>query len=90
MCSLKGWGTEMEMQDIIRKNFVKYLVQKQIFCPITDEVLDVRTCVVIVDNDADPYSVISPNAYRRMLDTGVAPEKMLKGGYTFDQSTLPE
>lgn len=74
----------------IRHNFVKYLVQKAIFCPITGDVLDVRTCVVILDKDGDPHAVISPGAYRELLAaserTGLP---ILAEGLTFDENSLP-
>ena len=81
----------MTFEQTIRQNFVKFLVQQKIFCPVTGDVLDVRTCVVILDADGDPTQVISPRAYRELLDaserTGLG---ILAEGYTFDENTLPK
>ena len=79
------------IENILRQNLVKYLVQRHMFCPISGDVLDVRTCVVILDSDGDPFEVISPRGYRNLRDLaerkGVA---MLDEGYTFDENSLPK
>lgn len=79
------------IENILRQNFVKYLVQKAIFCPISGDVLDVRTCVVVLDSDGDPSAVFSPRGYRQLLDaserTGLG---VLAAGYTWDENTLPK
>lgn len=84
----------MTFEQTIRQNFVKFLVQQKIFCPITGDVLDVRTCVVILDADGDPAGVISPAAYRRIAemaeDRGLEPSFALAEGNTFDENTLPK
>lgn len=79
----------MDLTQILRRNLLLYIVQRQMFCVITGDVLDVDTCVVVLDSDGDPHAVFSPNAYRRMLDTGVSPDKFLTPGFTFDPATLP-
>lgn len=49
-----------DLEEILRAEMVKYLVQKAIFCPGTGELLDVRTCVVLNDEDGDRVAVLSP------------------------------
>lgn len=84
----------MTFEQTIRQNFVKFLVQKAIFCPLTGDVLDVRTCVVILDKDGDPTAVISPDGYRRMVEVakanGFSEAGMLAEGCTFDENSLPK
>lgn len=79
------------IENILRQELVKYLVQKHIFCPISNVVLDVRTCVVVLDSDGDPALVMSPKGYRELLDaherTGL---DVLAAGYTWDENTLPK
>ena len=79
------------IENILRQELVKYLVQKHIFCPINGVVLDVRTCVVVLDSDGDPALVMSPAGYRELLEaherTGLP---MLAEGYTFDEDSLPK
>lgn len=80
----------MNFEEIMRKNLVRFLVQKSIFCPITGEVLDIDSCVVILDPDGDPSMVISPEGYRltaSLLESD--PSAALAEGFSFDISTLP-
>ena len=61
-------------------DLVKYLVQRQIFCPITGNVLDVRTCLVFEDEEGDPAAVYAPE-----VRAGLTPEileKLSKKGLT--------
>lgn len=51
------------IEDAVRKQLVAFIVQRQIFCPITNAVLDVRTCKWLVDKNGDPAYVMSPEAY---------------------------
>jgi hypothetical protein len=53
--------------DLMRRRLVKFLVQKAIFCPVTGSVLDVRTCVVILDKDNDPAAVLSQQGWQIFL-----------------------
>jgi hypothetical protein len=80
----------MDIETQVRKEWVRGLVQKAIFCPFGGEVLDVRTCVVVLDADNDPRMVISPQTYRRLLavadENGVEP---LGAAYHFDVETIP-
>ena len=70
--------------DQIRNNYIKYLVQRQIWCPITQEdILDVRTCVVILDGNGDPETVYSPAGWKFLVDLMDGDEtKVLASPYT--------
>ncbi len=46
---------------------IKMLVQRHIFCPLTGNLLDIRTCVVVLDKDGDPAHVFDP-AVKEMFD----------------------
>lgn len=48
------------MVEAIHEEWIRGLVQKQIFCPITGHVLDYRTCAVVRDADGDPVGVYDP------------------------------
>jgi len=61
------------LETMMRKRLVKYLVQKAIFCPATGAVLDVRTCVVILDSDGDPTAVLSQEGWAALVQD---PERM--------------
>lgn len=52
-----------DIQAEVDRQMVKYIVQRNIFCPITGAVLDVRTCKWFVDKDGDPAYVMSPEAF---------------------------
>ena len=47
------------MSDVIQQ-FKLYLIQRNIFCIITGEVLDIRTAEFLVDADGDPLIPLSP------------------------------
>lgn len=66
------------MQTHVREQLVRYLVQRAITCPITGDVLDVRTCAVVLDSDGDPAAVFSPEGGQLVADTAGA----LRPGYT--------
>lgn len=53
----------MDIETRLRSEMVKYMVQKQIFCPVTGRVLDVRTVKYLVDRDGDPAYIMDPVAY---------------------------
>lgn len=52
-----------DIQQFLEKQLVLYIVQRDIFCPITGAVLDVRTCKWFVDADGDPAVVVAAEAY---------------------------
>lgn len=51
----------MTLADILRKELKRSIIQRQITCPITGKVLDVRTAVFSVDNDGDPQTAFDPS-----------------------------
>ena len=60
----------MDLKDAIYKEWILGMVQSTIFCPVSKalmgeeyRVLDVRTCVVVLDQDGDPTMVMSPEAW---------------------------
>ena len=53
-------------QKIVHAEMVKHLVQKTIQCPQTGEILDTRTCAVLVDADGDPFAVLSPTGWAKV------------------------
>lgn len=52
-----------EIEQHVDRQMVLYIVQRNIFCPVTGAVLDIRTCKWFVDSDGDPAYVLSPEAY---------------------------
>jgi hypothetical protein len=79
----------VELADILRKEMVKYLVQKEIFCPITQKVLDMDTCVVVNDKDGDPALVLTQDGWTQLLEVAERRgEAALAGGYAVDVSTV--
>lgn len=71
----------------MRREWVRGMVQRAIFCPRTERVLDVRTCVVLVDRDGDPHSVVSPEGWQDLVDKGLD-EKLRTLGITVDPTTV--
>lgn len=45
----------------MNENMIRFLVQKYITCPVTGNILDMRTCAVILDRDGDPLAVYDPS-----------------------------
>lgn len=72
----------MTFENTIRKNFVKYLVQQNIFCPVSGRVLDVRTCYVILDSDGDPAYVVDPEVGKTIEGMIAEGKPALKPGYS--------
>ena len=80
----------MDLQTHVRRGWVKGLVQQRIFCPISQDVLDVRTCVVVLDEDDDPVAVMSPTGYKRVMEIAETyGEKPLRDGLHWDPDTIP-
>jgi hypothetical protein len=59
----------MDLIEHLHKGMILGLVQKHIFCPFSEQfegvtrILDVRTCVVVLDRDGDPSAVMAPEAW---------------------------
>lgn len=71
----------MDIEETVRKQLVRYIVQRNIFCPITGEVLDVDTCKWFVDADGDPAYVLSPKAYDAAVAIPAIVEALALKGY---------
>lgn len=77
------------LEDHVRREFRRFLVQKTIFCGLTGEVLDMDKSVFINDADGDPAVVISQTGYQRLLAAnGGTSEGLFKTGYSVDESTV--
>lgn len=64
-------GPDETVRDAVVRNMIHYKVCRDIFCPVTGQVLDVRTVVSVVggpDGD-DVLVVMSPDAWRELGDT---------------------
>jgi hypothetical protein len=55
-----------DLETLLRKQMVGYLVSNTMLCPISGALLDVRTCVVLVDADGDPARVFSPEGWAKI------------------------
>lgn len=56
-----------DIQQRVDRQMVLFIVQRNIFCPISGSVLDIRTCKWFVDKDGDPAYVVSPEVYDRVV-----------------------
>lgn len=79
----------MNLEEKMRKELRRFLVQKNIVCAVTGDVLDMDKSVFILDADGDPAGVFSQNGWQAILamaeSAGAAP---LAEGYTVDESTV--
>lgn len=57
----------MSIESMVRQEWSKGIVQKQIFCPLKGTVLDMDTCWFVVDSDGDPRIAVSPEAVEEGL-----------------------
>lgn len=71
----------------VRKALVTALVQRSITCPRTGAVLDVRTCVVLLDTDGDPAIVLSQGGWAAIVAEG-NDETLEQRGFKVDPSTV--
>ncbi len=71
-----------ELETRLRNELIRYLVQRAIFCPLTGQVLDYRTCTVLLDADGDPVSVYAPIIAERAKDMSDFSERLDALGYT--------
>ena len=82
----------MDIEKKMRQELVRYLVQKTIFCPWKGTVLDMRTCVVMVDTDGDPAAVMSQEAWQTILtvmeQNNLPWEKAFPNGHRVDPTTV--
>lgn len=59
-----------ELTKSVHRHLVRFLVSKAIFCSRTGEVLDYRTCVVLLDRDGDPAVVLSQQGWADIVAEG--------------------
>lgn len=59
---------------------IRSLVSKTMICPITGELLDYRTCSVIVDSDGDPALVYGSDMRELVAENG---DYTLPPGYSW-------
>lgn len=71
----------MDLETTLRRNLLRFLVQRAIFCPYTGTVLDMDTCAYVNDADGDPHLVMSPEAGKVLAEKGL-PESLTAQGYT--------
>lgn len=78
------------LREVVRTNNVRFLVGREITCPRTGEVLDVRTCVVLLDSDGDAVQVISQKGWAQVVAEGG--DKLLEKthGIIADPTTVKE
>lgn len=50
------------IESTVRRNMVRSLVQRDITCNYTGQILDMDTCAVLIDADGDPFAVLAPEA----------------------------
>lgn len=67
----------------LHAQMVRALVQKEITCPITGHVLDLRTVAVINDRDGDPAMVLSPDGAASIKNDPKKAAALAKHGYEF-------
>lgn len=72
----------MNIEEKMRKEMVRYLVQREIFCPYTGHLLDIRTCVVLVDKDGDPEIVMAPEAWEVIEKSPQTLDMLTSKGYS--------
>ncbi len=77
-----------DLQTIIRPQLVRALVSRAITCPRTGEVLDVRTCVVLLDTDGDPLAVVSQRGWVEISGEPATLAALADAGVHVDRSTV--
>lgn len=76
------------LETILRREMVRHLVSKAIFCPITHTVLDADTCVVLNDTDGDPLIVVSPAGWEQIAENVENHVRLAERGITVDINTI--
>ena|GEM_PF-5159611 len=76
-----------DIVDVVRVEMVRGLVGRQITCAVTGEVLDYRTCVVLVDpQTGDPVNVVSQAGWKAQTPESIG--KLAALGAVPDTSTI--
>lgn len=71
----------MDLQQHVQKQFLKFAVQRQITCPITGTVLDVRKAVLVETETGQTVAVISREAFTELEAKGIDPSLVLTKGW---------
>lgn len=73
----------MDLETHMRDQLRLMLVQRAIFCPVSGEVMDVRTCITINDVDDDPEVVLSPAGWDALVaGDGALPQRLADAGHS--------
>lgn len=73
----------MDLQEHMRFELKRALVSRAIFCPVSGDVMDVRTCVTVLDKDGDPSTVLSPAGWDALVEQdGTIVTRLADGGFT--------
>lgn len=54
--------TTNSIASAVHHELIRHLIARQITCPVTGDVLDIRTAVPLLDRDGDPARMLSPAA----------------------------
>lgn len=60
----------MAIRETVDRELIRALVARQITCPRTGALLDVRDCVVLRDSDGDPAYVMSQAGWADVVEGG--------------------
>ena len=69
------------LRNTVNRSMIIYMAQRDIFCRVSGEVLDVRTCVVVLDPEGDPAQVLSPEGWKTLEELG-KDDEIFAHGYT--------
>lgn len=72
----------------VRRELVRALVMRDITCRQTGTLLDVDTCVVLVDRDGDPAYVLSQAGWAQIVAEGNDKPLEKNGGLVPDPATV--
>lgn len=70
-----------DIQQEVDRQMVLFIVQRNIFCPVSGQVLDIRTCKWFVDKDGDPAYVVAPHVYDAAIASEATVEALSQRGY---------
>ena len=64
--------------------FRRFMIQAHIFCPVSGNVLDIRTARFILDPEGLPHLPLDPEVAAKIEEAIAAGEPALKDGYTLE------
>ncbi|QGJ88865.1 hypothetical protein PBI_TEAMOCIL_10 [Microbacterium phage Teamocil] len=73
-----------DLVEHMRQTLRLAIIQRAIFCPLTNVVLDIRTARFILDADGDPYIALSPEGAAQFESDLASGERTLADGYTLE------